>query len=131
MSILTALIEQADAVVISLTPEQFAAEADDPKTVVVDVRETDERVASGSVAHAVHVPRGLLEFRADPENAGHNPRLLPHTRVLLYCDDGSRSALGATSLHTLGYTNVAQLKGGLRAWEAARLPLVGRIPPPY
>lgn len=131
MSTVTTLVEQADALVSSLTPDQFAAEADDQHTVVIDLRESDERVASGSIAHAVHVPRGLLEFRADPENAGHNPRLGPHTRVLLYCGDGSRSALAAASLHTLGYTNVAQLQGGLRAWDAARLPLVGRMPSPY
>lgn len=131
MSTVTTLVEQADALVSSLTPDQFAAEADDQHTVVIDLRESDERVATGSIAHALHVPRGLLEFRSDPENTGHDPRLGRHTRVLLYCDDGSRSALAAASLHALGYTDVAHLRGGLRAWDAARLPLVGRMPSPY
>ena len=117
--------------VASLTPVEFAAAADDPRTVVVDLREADERVSSGSIAHAVHVPRGLLEFRADPTSAEHDERLRPDARVLLYCGDGARSTLAGMSLRTLGYTDVAQLDGGLVAWNAARLPVVGRMPSPY
>ena len=125
------LTEQAAAAVTVLTPEQFATEADNPRILVVDLREADERVTNGSIAHAIHVPRGLLEFRADPTNAGHDPRLRPDLRVLLYCSDGARSALADASLHNLGYTNVAHLQGGLVAWNAAHLPLVGRMPSPY
>jgi len=127
----TTLVKPVDRSVTTATAEQFAAEADDPSAVVVDLREADERVASGSIAHAIHVPRGLLEFRADPANAGHDPRLRPDARVLLYCSDGARSALASVSLRALGYTNVAYLHGGLVAWDAARLPLVGRMPAPY
>ncbi len=117
--------------VASLTPEEFAVVASDPRTVVVDLREADERVASGSIAHAVHVPRGLLEFRADPTNAAYDPRLRPDARVLLYCSDGARSTLAGISLRTLGYVDVAQLHGGLAAWHTARFPLLGRMPSPY
>lgn len=131
MSSLADLIEGTTTIVDSLTAEQFAAEADDPLTVVVDVREADERVRTGSIAHAVHVPRGLLEFRADPTGGAHDPRLRPGVRVLLYCDDGARATLAAASLQTLGYSSVALLRGGLRAWNAAQLPLVGPAPSPY
>ena len=130
MSAIT-LPEQVGVSVDVLTPEEFAAAADDPRTVVVDLREADERVASGSIAHAVHVPRGLLEFRADPTNTAHDPRLRPDAHVLLYCSDGARSTLAGRSLLTLGYTNVAQLHGGLAAWDTARLPILGRTPSPY
>ncbi len=125
------MIEQAAGTVSFLTPEQFATEADNPHTLVVDLREADERVAYGNIAHAIHVPRGLLEFRADPTHAGHDSRLRPDARVLLYCSDGARSALAGASLRALGYTNVAHLQGGLVAWDAARFPLVGRMPAPY
>jgi rhodanese-related sulfurtransferase len=77
------------------------------------------------------VPRGLLEFRADPTNVGHDPRLRPDARVLLYCSDGARSVLASASLRTLGYTNVAHLQSGIVAWNAARLPLAGGMPSPY
>jgi rhodanese-related sulfurtransferase len=131
MSGIGAVVERARATVDELTPERFAAEADDPGSVVVDVREADERVATGSIANALHVPRGVLEFRADPTDAGHDPRLRPDARVLLYCSDGTRSALAAAALLTLGYADVAHLQGGVRAWDAASLPLVGRSPSPY
>lgn len=131
MSALATLVQQASDSVPSLTPDEFAFEADQPGTLVVDVREADERVESGSIAHAVHVPRGLLEFRADPDHSAHDARFRRDRRVLLYCPDGARSALAARSLQRLGYTDVVHLHGGLRAWDAARLPLVGRVPRPY
>ncbi|MEO6123269.1 MAG: rhodanese-like domain-containing protein [Ilumatobacteraceae bacterium] len=127
----TTRTEQAAAAVTSLTPVQFATEADDAHTVVVDLREVDERVAHGSIAHSVHVPRGVLEFRADPTHVGHDPRLRPDQRVLLYCADGARSVLAEASLRPLGYHDVAHLHGGLVAWSAAQLPLVGRMRSPY
>lgn len=125
-------MEQAAVVPVSpLTPEQFATEADNPSTLVVDLREADERVEHGSIAHAIHLPRGLLEFRADPTNAGHDTRFRLDARVLLYCSDGARSSLADASLRTLGYKDVVHLQGGLVAWDAACLPLVGRLPVPY
>ena len=131
MNTLADLVEEATTTVDSLSANQFAAEADQPHTVVVDVREADERVQTGSIANAIHIPRGLLEFRADPTNPGHDPRLRPNARVLLCCDDGARATLAAASLQHLGYTAVALLRGGLRAWDAARLPLIGRMSSPY
>ena len=44
---------------------------------------------------------------------------------------GTMGALADATLRTLGYTNVAHLQDGLVAWNAARLPLVGRMPSPY
>lgn len=127
----TTMIEQAAAAVTSLAPDQFATEADDAHTVVVDLREVDERVEQGSIAGSVHVPRGVLEFRADPTHVGHDLRLRPDQRVLLYCTDGARSVLAEASLRGLGYHDVAHLHGGLVAWDAARLPLVGKMRSPY
>ena len=115
----------------ALEPDQFACEADEPHTIVIDLREADERVAAGSIAGSIPLPRGLLELRADPDSDAHDPRLRPGGRVLLYCSDGSRSMLAVRSLRGLVYTDVAHLEGGLIAWTAALMPLVGRFPVPY
>ncbi|HUF97810.1 MAG TPA: rhodanese-like domain-containing protein [Ilumatobacter sp.] len=131
MTTVTDLVAQRQTGVSSLTPTEFAAEADDPRTVVIDLREADERTSTGSIAGAIHVPRGLLEFRVDSSNRHHVSGLDPDARILLYCDDGARSVLAAVTLHGLGYHSVAVLGGGLDAWDAARLPLVGRSHPPY
>jgi rhodanese-related sulfurtransferase len=86
--------------------------------VVVDVREPDE-VSGGVIAGALLVPRGVLEFAADPSDAHHHRGLLPERRVILYCSNGTRSALAVHSLYGLGYRDVAHLAGGVEAWRSA------------
>jgi rhodanese-related sulfurtransferase len=122
----------ANARVPELGPDEFAAEIVDGTAVVIDVREADERARDGSIRGAIHIPRGMLEFRADPSSAHHDERLHPSRRILLHCETGDRSALAAEALTTLGYDDVAHLAGGLNAWKAAGLPLVpGQPAPPY
>jgi phage shock protein E len=46
------------------------------------------------------------------------------TEVLLYCRTGRMSEMAANSLHAAGYTRLAHLEGGMRAWEAGGHPLL-------
>ena len=84
-------------------------QAKDDGTVYVDVRE-DREWDAGRMPGAVHVGRGVLE-----PNIQH---VLPDpdTPIVLYCGGGNRSVLAADALATLGYTNVASMAGGMRAW---------------
>jgi rhodanese-related sulfurtransferase len=70
----------------------------------------------------VHVPRGLLEFKADSSLPTHLPDLAPDRRTILYCASGGRSALAVTTLQRLGYAHVAHLDGGIQAWLTAGRP---------
>ena len=65
---------------------------------------------------AVHLSRGILELRIE--------QVIPDasTPLICYCGGGSRSALAADSLQKMGYTNVASLAGGFKAWKEAGLP---------
>ena len=65
----------------------------------------------------------MLEFYADPASPLHLPQLDPNRRVILHCASGGRSALSAMTLRQLGYTNVAHLDGGFKAWAAAGKPI--------
>lgn len=124
------LVSEANAGVESLGVEDFAREARRDDVVIVDVREPDERVTTGTIAGAIAIPRGMLEFRADPTSSYHDHRLEPGRRVLLHCASGGRSALAARTLADMGYTDVAHLAGGMQAWVEAGQPVAHQAASP-
>lgn len=91
--------------------------------LLVDLRETEERLAYGAIPGALHAPRGMLEFWADPSSPVHRPEFDPSRRIILHCAVGGRSALAAATLQEMGYGNVAQLEGGFAAWRGAGKPV--------
>jgi rhodanese-related sulfurtransferase len=119
------LVAAARGQVENLPPVAVAAELDAGSVVLVDVREPVERDDQGVILGAVHVPRGMLEFRADPSSPAHLSELSPERRVILHCASGGRSALAAMTLAAMGYRDVAHLDGGLAAWREAGLPVGG------
>jgi rhodanese-related sulfurtransferase len=91
--------------------------------VVVDVREPEEWKA-GHMPGAVHAPRGMLEWHADPLSPLGQATITEsrHGRVVVVCATGARSLLAARTLLQMGYTNVASMRGGYRQWLALGLP---------
>lgn len=93
--------------------------------IVIDVREPNEWNA-GHIPGAINVPRGMLELRADPESPAADPALSTNrdARVIVYClkAPGARSLLAAQTLATMGYSNVAAMRGGFEEWRAEDLP---------
>ena len=114
-----AMVAAAKQRIENLTVDQVAAELAGGDAQMVDIREPDERRQHGVIPGAVHAPRGMLEFYADPTNPSHRPEFDPSRRLILQCASGGRSALAAATLKQLGYTRVAHLEGGLKAWMAA------------
>lgn len=109
------LVEAANAVVPRITvadAQELIAEGD---ALVVDVRDLPEVQQSGKVAGAVHVPRGMLEFRADPETPYHDPNFGKDKTVIVYCASGGRSALAGQALKELGYEKVYNM-GAFKDW---------------
>jgi rhodanese-related sulfurtransferase len=109
------LVEAANAVVPRITLEQAQELIAKGNTLVVDVRDAHEVEQSGKVAGAVHVPRGMLEFRADPESPYHDQNFAKDKTVLVYCASGGRSALSGQALKELGYAEVYNL-GAFKDW---------------
>jgi rhodanese-related sulfurtransferase len=94
--------------------EQAILDAD----VLIDVREADE-YAAGHIAGAIHMPRGLLEFKL-----GNTPELASRElNIVLYCKNSGRSALAACSLQDMGYLKVTSIAGGIDAWIEAGKPV--------
>jgi hydroxyacylglutathione hydrolase len=90
-----------------VAPADVAARVADG-AVVVDVRSTPEW-KTGHLPNSVHAQLGrLLPALAET----------PHAKpIVLLCNTGSRSAIGASLLEREGFTNVSNLIGGITAWR--------------
>ena len=109
------LLAAARAAVPMIAPEEAAALLAQGKAVIVDVRDGTELQASGKVKGALHVPRGFLEFKADPESPMYEPSLQKTKTIIVYCASGGRSALAGKTLKDMGYADVRNL-GGFQDW---------------
>lgn len=109
------MLEAANAVVPKVTPAQAKEMIAKADTLVVDIRDWPELAASGKIAGAVHVSRGMLEFRADADLPSHDKNFSKDKTVILYCGSGGRAALAGKMLKNLGYANVCNL-GGFKDW---------------
>jgi rhodanese-related sulfurtransferase len=109
------MMEAANAVVPKVTPAEAREMIAKGNTLVVDVRDAPEVQGSGKVAGAVHVSRGMLEFRADPELPTHDKNFSKDKTLILYCGSGGRAALAGKLLKDMGYGKVFNL-GGFKDW---------------
>ena len=119
------LVAEAKGRIENLTPDQVAAEVERGDALLVDVQDAPEREQHGAIPGATHASRGMLEFYADPSSPYHRAEFDPNRRVIFHCASGGRSALAATTVQQLGYTNVAHLDGGFNAWKEAGRPVEG------
>jgi len=90
--------------------------AQNPKVVLVDVREESEWLA-GHAVEAVHLGKGVLE--RDLEKMFPDP----HTEIIMYCGGGFRSALACDTAQRMGYRSVHSLIGGYKGMVAAGWPV--------
>lgn len=83
---------------------------DNPDLLLVDVRSAED-YAEGHLLGAINIPLRELAQHLD---------LLPDLdeEMVIYCGSGWRSGIGMTSLQILGYTNVRNMKGGIKAWNS-------------
>jgi rhodanese-related sulfurtransferase len=109
------MMEAANAAVPRITPQQAREMIAKGDTLVVDVRDAPEVEMSGKVAGAVHVSRGMLEFRADPESPSHDKNFAKDKTVIVDCGSGGRAALSGKVLKDMGYERVYNL-GGFKDW---------------
>ncbi len=108
-----ALVEDVIPHITELTIEQYQ---DDDSWILIDVREDNEWLKD-HLPNAKHLGRGIIE--RDVETRFPDKE----TPLLLYCGGGYRSALAAFNLQKMGYTKVASLIGGYKAWIQRQLPV--------
>ena len=115
MKTVQTMLAEADAAVPRISPEEAKGLLGRSDVLFLDVREPAELAASGKVPGALAIPRGLVEFRADPASALHDKAFDPAKTVVAYCASGGRSALVGKTLKEMGYSNVRNL-GGFKGW---------------
>ncbi len=111
-------VEKALKVIKQVTPKQAKEMIDKGGVIVLDVRTTRE-YKKGTIPGALHISRGLLEFKVTKAITD------PNQKIIVFCAKGGRGALATKTLMEMGYKNVYNLKGGIKAWKAAGYP-VGR-----
>jgi rhodanese-related sulfurtransferase len=112
------LLDVAKSAVPAISPAQAREMIATDQAMIVDVRDAREIEKSGKIAGAIHVSRGMLEFRADPESPYHDKAFSRDKTVILYCASGGRSALGGKALKDMGYQKVFNL-GAFKDWVAS------------
>jgi rhodanese-related sulfurtransferase len=110
-------VEEAKSRIDNLSVDEVRSELASGDVLLVDVRDVRERWRDGTIPGARHVPRGMLEFCADPESPYYKPFMQREKRVIAFCAGGMRSALAASALKELGYENVGHLEAGFDGWK--------------
>lgn len=97
-------------------PAEFAAAVAEPDRLTINVHVPFEGDIAGT---DLSIPFDRIADQAD--------RLPPDrsTALAIYCRSGPMSTTAAETLRDLGYTDVVELRGGMRAWQADGRPLTG------
>jgi hydroxyacylglutathione hydrolase len=106
------VIERTERITASSAAEQLAASS---HPLIVDVR-TSREWSEAHVEGAMNLPLSQL--------SQHLAELPRNRALIVYCASGYRSTIATSLLRREGLTDVANLVGGLGAWDSARLPTV-------
>lgn len=109
-------VKEAKKEIKEISVEQAKKDIDAKKAVVLDVR-TEKEYKKGHIPGAVHLQRGLLEFKAAEKLPDKN------AHIIVQCKSGGRSALATQTLQKMGYKNVVSMAGGWKAWVKAGYPV--------
>jgi rhodanese-related sulfurtransferase len=117
------LLNEANAKIRTLSPEDAIALQGRDDVVFVDLRDPRELEREGRIPGSIHCPRGMLEFWIDPESPYHKPVFAQDKTFVFFCAAGWRSALSAATAQDMGLRPVVHMDGGFTAWKNAGGPV--------
>ena len=115
MKVVSDYLEEANSVVPRITPEQGIELHRTGSAVFIDVRDSSDVAKTGTIAGALRIPRGFIEFAADEEHPLHNSGMKKDKKIVLVCAAGGMAALSGKTLNEMGYNNVHNV-GGIKDW---------------
>ena len=96
------MLAEANAAVPKISPAEARKAMEVENALIVDVRDAPELDTNGKIPGSLHVSRGMLEFRADPESPYHDKNFAKNKTIIVYCASGGRSALSGKLLKDMG-----------------------------
>ena len=109
-------LAEANAIVPKIETKAGIAKHGQSGVVFVDVRDSAAIQESGTIAGALRIPRGFIEFAADQATQFHNPQMDKDAEIILVCGAGGQAALAGRTLVEMGFKNVSNV-GGFGAWK--------------
>lgn len=110
------MIQEARQKLSRVQPEDLLAEVA-AGAIVVDVRDSAQRLAQGELPGAYLIDLTVLEWRLAPSSEHRILDLRENQKVLLVCSEGYSSSLAAARLQDLGVRGATDLVGGFQAWK--------------
>ena len=108
-------LEEANAVVKRITGADAIENHGKDNVVFIDVRDSQDIAKTGTIAGAIRIPRGFIEFAADETMPMHHEALTKDKEIYLVCAAGGMAALAGKTLVDMGYENVTNI-GGISEW---------------
>ena len=108
-------LAEANVIVPRITGEQAISYHSDEHAVFIDVRDSSDIAETGTIAGALRIPRGFIEFAADENMPFYNEALKKDQDIYLVCGAGGMAALSGKTLKDMGYENVTNI-GGISEW---------------
>jgi rhodanese-related sulfurtransferase len=113
------MVDQANAEIVSLTPDEAKALHGKEGVTFVDLRDPRELTREGRIPGAFHCPRGMLEFWLDPESPYAREEFQSGARFVFFCAAGWRSALATKTAQDMGLEKVSHIVSGFSGWKEA------------
>ena len=117
------LVSEANKEITTLSIDETRTLQDLGDAAILDIRDVRELWREGTIPGAIHTPRGMLEFWADPDSPYHKEIFSSGKKLILYCASAWRSALATKALQDMGIPGVAHMEGGFSAWKERELPI--------
>tara|TARA_B110000483_G_scaffold216997_1_gene269032 strand:- start:1459 stop:1836 length:378 start_codon:yes stop_codon:yes gene_type:complete len=111
-------LSEANSVVERVTVTEGIALHKTKEALFVDVRDSAAIADSGTISGALRIPRGFIEFAADPDSPFHNSALTKEATIILVCGAGGQAALAGKTLIEMGYKKIRNV-GGFPDWRDA------------
>lgn len=116
--------EALKADIVNLSVDELEAlQAEHEDLLLVDLREIQELIELGTVPGARHVPRGMLEFWADPHSPYYRDWFTEDRKIVVFCAGGGRSVYATLALQDMGFSDVSHLEAGFNGWKKAGKPV--------